>query len=149
MVAAWGWSLHELRAVIVTVVFKGGPRAGRAACAAFAAGPASLRFVAGVSGCCRWAGFRESCVRQRVKRPLGVELLFGRDLHLCCNSNRPKRSRSPGDLSSRLRSPSRHTTMKLSPLRLSMSDGSLGGVPGFLLVPSVTVRTKRSVPGKR
>ena len=32
--------------------------------------------------------------------------------------------------------------MKLSPLRMSMSDESLGGVPGALLVPSVTVRSQ-------
>ena len=36
--------------------------------------------------------------------------------------------------SRRLQSPSSHMTMKLSPLRMSMSDGSLGGVPGALLL---------------
>ena len=41
-------------------------------------------------------------------------------------------TRSPGLVSSRLRSPSSHTTMKLSPLRMSMS-GPAGGVPGCCL----------------
>ena len=90
---------------------------------------------------CRWAGFRESCVRRRVKRPFGIELLFGRDLHLCWQLEPAEAVEvARGPVYSRLQSPSIHTTMKLSPLRMSMSD--MGGVPGFLLVPSVTVRSQ-------
>ena len=58
------------------------------------------------------------------------------------SSNLPKRSRSPGLLSSRLQSPSCHATIKLSPLRMSISVSSRGGTPGFLLVPSVTVMSQ-------
>ena len=71
---AGGWSLHELRAVVLAIVFGWGPRAGCATCAALA-GPAPFRLVSGVDGPCRWAGWGMS--RFRIERLLAIELLFG------------------------------------------------------------------------